>query len=142
MKKLIYLTATLSVSTLYAQDLTEQVKGMLTYDNIDEYSTYVKKEDYSKCYEYNKKEYSLLALAIKMKGNKFISKMIEDKADLNIICDNKTPLMYATKYGQTEIVKTLLKAGAVKNKKSNKGQTALDYAKKYDKPEIIELLKN
>ncbi|MBP7173375.1 MAG: ankyrin repeat domain-containing protein [Cloacibacterium sp.] len=140
MKKIFIIFGLISGAAFYAQELTDQMKGMLKYDNIDEFSTYVKKEDLNKCFQIKESSYSLLALSIKMDSQKFFQKLIDEKADLNLICDDKTPLMFATKYGNLALAKKLLERGADKNKKSNKGLTALDYAKKYDKPELVKIL--
>jgi len=56
--------------------------------------------------------------------------------------NNKTPLMYAAKYGHLDIAKLLLKSGAKKDLLSPKGKTALDYAKKYEQEAIISFLKS
>lgn len=139
MKKIFIIFGLISGGVFYAQELTDQMKGMLKYDNIDEFSTYVKKEDINKCFQIKESSYSLLALSIKMDSQKFFQKLIDEKADLNLICDDKTPLMFASKYGNLALAKKLLERGADKNKKSNKGLTALDYAKKYEKPELIKI---
>ncbi len=140
MKKIFIIFGLISGAVFYAQELTDQMKGMLKYDNIDEFSTYVKKEDINKCFQIKESSYSLLALSIKMDSQKFFQKLIDEKADLNLICDDKTPLMFTAKYGNLEFAKKLLQKGADKNKKSNKGYTALDYAKKYNQPELVKIL--
>jgi ankyrin repeat protein len=50
-----------------------------------------------------------------------------------------TPLMWASKNGQAEMVKLLLNCGARRNIRNSSGQTALDLAKDY--PAIIALLR-
>ena len=67
-------------------------------------------------------------------------KIINEKANLDLICDDKTPLMYTVKYGNLDFAKLLLENGANKKAISNKGNTALDYAKKYDQKELIKIL--
>ncbi|WP_409017709.1 ankyrin repeat domain-containing protein [Chryseobacterium sp. 2987] len=84
--------------------------------------------------------YSLLSLAIKMNSKEVFQKLLEEKANLESVCDGKTPLMFAAKYGNTEMAKKLLAAGAQKDTKTERGYTALDYAKKYDEPEVIKIL--
>jgi ankyrin repeat protein len=48
--------------------------------------------------------------------------------------------MYTVKYGNLDFAKLLLENGANKKAISNKGNTALDYAKKYDQKELIKIL--
>ncbi|MCX2475538.1 ankyrin repeat domain-containing protein [Pedobacter sp. MC2016-05] len=48
--------------------------------------------------------------------------------------------MYAAKYGQLEAAKFLINAGAKMDLKNNEGKTALDYAHKYNKKELIDFL--
>lgn len=142
MKKLIFVVFTMTTVTFSAQELTNQMKTMIKSDNTDEFSTFIKAEDINKCFNIKGDKYSLLSLAIKMDSEKFFDKLVSEKADLNFVCDNKTPLMFAAKYGKTEMLKELLKNGADKSaKSSSRGETAMDYAVKYKQSEIIELLK-
>lgn len=48
--------------------------------------------------------------------------------------------MYAAKYGELEAAKVLVKAGADVGLKNREGKTALDYARKYEKKELIDYL--
>lgn len=75
-----------------------------------------------------------------MKSTRIFQKLIDEKADPEKICDGKSPLMFAAKYGDLAIAKKLLENGAKKETKTEKGITALDYAKKYNQPELIKLL--
>ena len=61
---------------------------------------------------------------------------------LNKICEDKSPLMYATKYGNIKYVKKLIENGAEINLKNEEGKTALDYAKKYEQTEIVHYLES
>lgn len=141
MKKLFVICGLITGSLFFSQELNDQMKGMLQYDNIEEFGKYVKKEDVNKCFIVKGESYSLLAISIKLGSEKFFQKLIEEKADLDLICDNKSPLMFAAKYGKAHFAKTLLQNGADKMLKSTKGQTALDYAKKYEQTEMVEILK-
>lgn len=140
MKKLFLITLTFTISIFSAQELTDGHKKMLTYDDTSNFSTLVNKENLNSCYPIENTSYSLLALAIKMNSIKIFQKLIDEKADLEKICDGKTPLMFAAKYGNLIIAKKLLENGAKKDTKTDKGYSALDYAKKYDQKEIITLL--
>jgi len=140
MKKLFLIIFAFTISTFSAQELTDEHKKMLKYDDISSFSKLVNKENINACYPIENLSYSLLALAIKMNSSKVFQKLIDEKADLEKICDGKTPLMFAAKYGNLNIAKKLLENGAKKETKTEKGYNALDYAKKYDQKEIITLL--
>jgi len=51
-----------------------------------------------------------------------------------------TPLMYASRHGLIQIVKTLLDNGADPNHKGNEDQTALNFAAAYGKSDVSQLL--
>lgn len=68
--------------------------------------------------------------------------LVEKGADLELACYDKTPLMYAVKYGHLDIVQFLLNSGADINKVSVEEKTAMDYAINYDHPEIASSLQS
>ncbi|MDG1228212.1 MAG: ankyrin repeat domain-containing protein, partial [Polaribacter sp.] len=82
-----------------------------------------------------------LSISIKMKQIKSLKYFAEKEANLEKDCPGKTPLMYAVKYGQLEMVKYLVNKGAKITTETSRGKTALDYAEKYDQYEIAEYLK-
>lgn len=139
-KTLILLVGIITINLAYTQELTNEHKQMLKYDNIAYFSTLINKENINVCYIIENNAYTLLGLAIKMNSKEVFKKLIHEKADLEKSCDGKTPLMFAAKYGNVEFTKKLLDHGAKKESKTLKGYTALDYAKKYEKPEIVRLL--
>lgn len=141
MKKLFLSFGLLTATLMFSQELSTDLKFMLKNDEPREFSTYVKKNDLNKCFKIKEEPYSLLALSIKLESKKVFERLIEEKADLNLACDEKTPLMFAAKYGKVDLAKILLKNGADKNLKTSKGLTALDYAKKYEQKELVEILK-
>jgi len=140
MKKLFLSVSIIAFSYLSAQELSSEYKQMLTYDNTEAFSTLVNKENINKCFQVENNTYSLLALSIKLNSKNVFQRLIAEKADLEKVCDGKTPLMFAAKYGNLEFAKKLLENGAKKETKTDKGYSALDYAKKYEKSEIIKLL--
>ncbi|GEN67511.1 MULTISPECIES: ankyrin repeat domain-containing protein [Chryseobacterium] len=129
-----------TVLFISAQELTHEHKQMLKYDNTAYFPTLVNKENINTCYQIENNAYTLLGLTIKMNSKEVFQKLIDEKADIEKACDGKTPLMFAAKYGNTELLKKLLINGAKKDTKTEKGYTALDYAKKYEKPEAVKLL--
>jgi ankyrin repeat protein len=140
MKKLFLATAMITFSFLSSQELTRDYKYMMTYDDVAKFSALVNKENINTCYQNENTSYSLLALSIKLNSKQAFQKLIDEKADLERVCDGKTPLMFAAKYGNLELAKKLLDYGARKETKTEKGYTALDYAKKYEKADLIKLL--
>ena len=124
----------------YAQQITPEIKMMFKNDDISNFDKIINKENINKCYPIEEFSYSLLALSIKMNKPNVFKKLINEKANLDLICDDKTPLMYTVKYGNLDFAKLLLENGANKRATSNKGNTALDYAKKYDQKELIKIL--
>jgi ankyrin repeat protein len=140
MKKLFLATAMITFSFLSSQELTRDYKYMMTYDDVAKFSALVNKENINTCYQNENTSYSLLALSIKLNSKQAFQKLIDEKADLERVCDGKTPLMFAAKYGNLELAKKLLEHGARKETKTEKGYTALDYAKKYEKTDLIKLL--
>jgi ankyrin repeat protein len=140
MKKLFLATAMITFSFLSSQELTRDYKYMMTYDDVAKFSTLVNKENINTCYQNENTSYSLLALSIKLNSKQAFQKLIDEKADLERVCDGKTPLMFAAKYGNLELAEKLLEHGARKETKTEKGYTALDYAKKYEKADLIKLL--
>jgi len=82
----------------------------------------------------------LLALSIKASANKIFDALIKQKAELNKICDDKSALMSAAKYGMLDMAKALVNAGADPTLQNREHKTALDYAKKYDKKELTDFL--
>lgn len=139
-KTFIFIIAFSSSNFTSAQELTNEHKQMLKYDNTAYFATLVNKENINACYPIENNAYTLLGLTIKMNSRQVFQKLIDEKADVEKSCDGKTPLMFAAKYGNTELAKKLLTNGAKKDTKTDKGYTALDYARKYEKPEMIKLL--
>ncbi|WPO82344.1 ankyrin repeat domain-containing protein [Chryseobacterium sp. JJR-5R] len=140
MKKLFLAASVIAFSLFSAQELTNEQKHMVKYDDLTQFSSLVSKENINTCYQNENNSYSLLALSIKMNSKQVFQKLIAEKADLEKICDGKTPLMFAAKYGNLEFAKKLLENGAKKETRTDKGYSALDYARKYEKAELVKLL--
>lgn len=140
MKKLLFTFAIVSFSLTAAQELSPEQKKMISYDSTDDFSKIVNKENIDLCYENKEASYSLLALAIKTNRPKVFQKLLDSNVNLEKVCDGKTPLMFAAKYGNVDFTKKLLEKGAKKETTTDKGYNAMDYAKKYEKAEIVKLL--
>jgi len=61
--------------------------------------------------------------------------------ETNYNWDNGKALHYASWYGEKQVVKTLLRAGFDLNSTDKYGNLPIDYAKRWNRKDIIELLK-
>ncbi|PJJ10780.1 ankyrin repeat protein [Flavobacterium sp. 1] len=84
---------------------------------------------------------SPLSIAISKGDVNIVKKFIEYGADVNEVSNGMTPLMVASRYNQTEIIKLLLAKGAIRYAKDENGFTALKYAELSNANEAIALLK-
>lgn len=71
-----------------------------------------------------------------------VKKLISLGADVNDKSDGMTPAMYAAKYNRIDILELLVKNGAELKRKSEKGWTAMDYAKHSNAKDTLAYLKN
>ncbi|WP_353779822.1 ankyrin repeat domain-containing protein [Winogradskyella sp. 3972H.M.0a.05] len=70
-----------------------------------------------------------------------VKKLIELGSDVNQKSNGMTPLQYAAKFNRVEIMKLLIKHGAKVGVRSDKGMTAMKYAKMSNAKEAVALLK-
>lgn len=124
---------------------TELPKGALNAivkDDIATLERIVTTDDINTCFKMDE-SYAISYTSLSIENNSFASLQyfVEKGANLELACFDKTPLMYAVKYGHLEMAKYLLEKGADIDKISVEGKTALDYAKKYNHPEIESYLK-
>lgn len=138
MKFIITLALILVIYSGFAQKLTANIKEAFKADNVEALLSEIKTEKLSlnDCFDIEGSSYSLFALSIRMEKSKIFNALIANKADLNKVCSDKNPLMYAAKYGQLEMAKALVKAGADLKLANKEGKTALDYAIKYEKKDL------
>lgn len=131
-----------SVILSHAQSLSHGLKNAFETDDVMAFKNALMQDkiNLDSCLLLQDKPYSLLAISIRTGSVKILQDLISVKVDVNKICDDKTPLMYAAKYGQLEAAKFLINAGSKIDLKNNEGKTALDYARKYHKKEIIDFL--
>lgn len=142
--KTVMIIALLSISGLgFAQQLNDNIKKAFKADDATALLAEIKnqKVTINDCFNIEDISYSLLSLSIKMNKPKIFNQLIEQKADVNKICDEKSPLMYTAKYGLLDFAKALVKAGADISAESATGKTAYDYAVKYEKTALQPLLK-
>ena len=87
---------------------------------------------------------SIMDFAVTYNNMYMIDLLLEKGKDVNDITRKSgfTPLMAAVCYGRYDIFKVLLKAGADINAVERKGMTALDFAKKMRKTNMVKYLEN
>ncbi|AXT20699.1 ankyrin repeat domain-containing protein [Flavobacteriaceae bacterium AU392] len=69
-----------------------------------------------------------------------VKKLISLGTDVNEKSNGMTPLHYAAKYNRVEILKLLVENGAKLNKRCDKGNTAVEYAKLSNAKDAIAVL--
>jgi len=85
--------------------------------------------------------YDPLCIAISKSDNQTAKKMIEYGADVNERYNKMTPLMYAARYNNVEMIKELLAKGADLSSKDERGNTAIWYAELSNATDAIAFLK-
>lgn len=70
-----------------------------------------------------------------------VKKFIEYGVDVNETSNGMTPLMFAARFNRVDIIEVLLKNGADKKTKDEKGYTALKYAEQSKANDAIQALK-
>lgn len=136
MKKILFI-AFLSFSTfISAQELTSELKSAMKNNDGVALKKELTSSNKDKCFSMSNSDYTLLALAIKTKAKSCLDTLLGEGVSLEKSCTEKTPLMYAAKYGNLDAAKALIKAGANLGARNEKGRTALDYALQYEKEEL------
>ena len=85
---------------------------------------------------------SPFCLAIVKGDFETVKKLIELGANVNDKSNGLTPAMYAAKYNRADVLELLVKHGAEVRVKSEKGLTAMDYAKRSNAKDTVAYLKN
>ena len=96
----------------------------------------------SNCYETSFFKNDLLSISILQNSFESVKYFVNKGAYLENICDNKTPLMQAAKYGRLEMVKLLVENDADINRVSIKNKTALSYSIEYERPVVEAYLRS
>ena len=138
----IFIAFVILCTCVKAQTFSNQMKNAFKSDDPVMMLAELKAQNQSinSCFLLEDKPYSLLTLSIKASANKIFDALIKQRAELNKICDDKSALMSAAKYGMLDMAKALVKAGADPTLQNKEHRTALDYAKKYDKKELTDFL--
>lgn len=90
----------------------------------------------------SKSDVSPFCLSIVKGDFETVKTLIELGADVNTKSNGMTPAMYAAKYNRMDILELLVKHGAELKKKSERGLTAMDYAKQSHAKDAMAYLKN
>lgn len=141
MKYLMLALVLFSTTFLSAQETGLKVYKFMKADNVEAFENHINAgNDINECLSIKDALYTYLTMAIKMNSQAIFAKCIELDADLELICSDKTPLMYAVKYDRHRMFMGLMKSGVDKDQKSKKGRTAKDYAVKYKMPHFAKQL--
>ena len=123
--------ALLTCSNAFTQELTKEVAWAIKYGHTEYLDEWIPSSEINSCLNVgSRKTYNYLAVSIKLKSLKSLQYFVSRGAAIEGVCEWKTPLMFAAKYGQTEIAKFLMQEGADPRKKI-KGYSAFDYARKF-----------
>jgi len=145
MKKIISATLLLAISIfangLFAQEISKDQMRIFQTDNLDGFKKVFKKDDFNKCFAIKENSYDLLALSVKYERKNIFNFLLGNTTDVNRLCNNQSPLMVAARYGKADMAQSLLKKGANKTLKNANGETAKDFAVKYEKANLTNLLK-
>lgn len=145
MKKIISATLFMAISMfangLFAQEISKNQMKIFQTDNLLDFKKVFKTDDFNKCFAIKENSYDLLALSVKYERKNIFNYLLSNTTDINRICNNQSPLMVAARYGKADMAQSLLKKGANKTLKNANGETAKDFAVKYEKADLSKILK-
>ena len=122
--------------------IPETMVTAITNNDLQFLKSQIDNESLNQCYQLVENyPISYLSLSLERGALESAKFFIENGADLELTCFDKSPLMYAAKHGHLELVKLLLDAGADIDIVSVEGKTALDYAINYKHPDIEAFLR-
>ncbi|MCP4977553.1 MAG: ankyrin repeat domain-containing protein [Maribacter sp.] len=136
---LIPLISLIGISS-YGQELTNEIVWSIKYGHTENLEHLITEDHINECLGVaDSKKYNYLAISIKLKSMKSLRYFVENGADIEGVCADKTPLMYAAKYGQLEMLRYLVQKGADLNA-TYKGKTTLSFARQFHQRDIIKYL--
>lgn len=145
MKKIISATLFMAISMfadgLFAQEISKNQMKIFQTDNLLDFKKVFKTDDFNKCFAIKENSYDLLALSVKYERKNIFNYLLSNITDINRMCNNQSPLMVAARYGKADMAQSLLKKGANKTLKNANGETAKDFAVKYEKADLSKILK-
>jgi len=142
MKRLVLIVLIFGLATTcYGQELTSKIAASIKYGRTENLEHLVTQGRVNECVGVaDSKKYSYLAVSIKLKSMVALRYFIENGADIEGVCADKTPLMYAAKYGQLEMLQYLVAQGADLNA-TYRGRTALSFARRFGRRDSIKYLR-
>jgi ankyrin repeat protein len=141
MKKVLFILALILAGTASAQDLTREMTIALKNDSPRDLKVLVTDANKDQCLQAGTRKATLLQLAVQMSSADVAIYLInEAQVNVNQACNDNTPLMWAAKMGRSNLVATLLDAGADTSIHVD-GKTALDLAITNGNEATIKLLK-
>jgi ankyrin repeat protein len=141
MKKVLFILALILAGTASAQDLTREMTIALKNDSPRDLKVLVTDANKDECLQAGTRKATLLQLAVQMSSADVAIYLInEAQVNVNQACNDNTPLMWAAKMGRSNLVATLLDAGADTSIQVD-GKTALDLAIANGNEATIKLLK-
>lgn len=145
MKKIIsatlFMAISMSANGLFAQEISKNQMKIFQTDNLLDFKKVFKTDDFNKCFAIKENSYDLLALSVKYERKNIFNYLLSNTTDINRMCNNQSPLMVAARYGKADMAQSLLKKGANKTLKNANGETAKDFAVKYEKADLNKILK-
>lgn len=145
MKKIISATLFMAISMfangLFAQEISKNQMKIFQTDNLLDFKKVFKTDDFNKCFAIKENSYDLLTLSVKYERKNIFNYLLSNTTDINRMCNNQSPLMVAARYGKADMAQSLLKKGANKTLKNANGETAKDFAVKYEKADLSKILK-
>ena len=141
LKQLILITLITTIgSTSYGQELTNKIAWSIKYGLTENLKHLITADRINECVGVgDSKKYNYLAISIKLKSIKSLRYFVENGANIEGVCADKTPLMYAAKYGQLEMARYLVQKGADLNA-TYKGKTAIIFARQFHQRDIAKYL--
>ena len=113
MRIFFVITALLVLQSSLAQELTKEEAWAIKYGHTEYLDEWIPSDEINSCLEVgSRKTYNYLAVSIKLKSLKSVKYFIARGAEIEGVCEWKTPLMFAAKYGQIEIARYLMEQGA------------------------------
>ncbi|MDH3699236.1 MAG: ankyrin repeat domain-containing protein [Flavobacteriaceae bacterium] len=142
MHRLVVLIICLVCQLSFAQKLTKEIAWAIKYGHTEYLDDWIAAEDINACLEVgSSKTYNYLSISIKLKSLKSLAYFVERGANIEAVCEVKTPLMFAAKYGQLKMIQFLLEKGANPRIKI-RGYSALHYARKFKQYDSYRWLRN
>ena len=136
------LTLLLTGGFAHAQELTKETAWAIKYGSTNYLDQWIADDQLNDCLGVRKsKKYNYLAMSIKLKSMASLKYFLDRGTDIEGNCAEKSPLMYAAKYGQAEMLKYLIEQGADPNRVI-KGKTAYYFARKFKQWDIARTLRS